>query len=261
MHERFFGHDASLSVGGVSINGEGRAEMWRTLLDHLQGHYLLGNGVGAAGNLIDRYFENLGHPHNDFLRFLYDFGIFGLGWWLIFKVVFIGTGIGMLRRCATPHAAARWGVDPRDFELHLAPLLALAAVIASMFSDNSVSYVFVMAPLAMLIGCSLSRVRAAPSRSLTLSPNGAGSAAAGPGAHGLATRIRRLAARRERQASLATPAVEGLGRTDAGLDAGLIVAGVDAGAPPGSAGPAIVTTARASEFNAGGGGGHAPAKL
>jgi hypothetical protein len=49
-----------------------------------------------------------------------------------------------------------------ELQFHLAPLLALAGVCASLFTDNSISYIFVMAPLGMLIGCSLSRLKVQP---------------------------------------------------------------------------------------------------
>ncbi len=42
-----------------------------------------------------------------------------------------------------------------DYPLHLAPILAIAAVSGSMLTDNSVDYFFVMIPLGIVIGCSL----------------------------------------------------------------------------------------------------------
>jgi len=43
-----------------------------------------GKGVGSSSILIDQYFPSLGHPHNDFLRVLYDYGAVGLGCFLVF---------------------------------------------------------------------------------------------------------------------------------------------------------------------------------
>jgi O-antigen ligase len=163
MYDRFFAYDAKIAVGGMMINASGRTEMWQTLLDDLRGKAVFfGRGAGAAGRLIDRYFPDLGHPHNDFLRLLYDFGAVGLGWWVLFLVIVMFTMIGGVRACTrqVPDARSRTKDHP-DLPLHLAPILALLAIIMSMFTDNSISYIFVMAPLGMLIGVSLSRLRLA----------------------------------------------------------------------------------------------------
>jgi len=167
MYDRFFAYDAKIAVGGVMINASGRTEMWQTLLDDLRGKAVyFGRGAGGAGRLIDRYFPDLGHPHNDFLRLLYDFGAVGLGWWALFLVIVIFTMIGGVRRCTQAPAAVTSTSRSRmkghpDLPLHLAPILALLAITMSMFTDNSISYIFVMAPLGMLIGVSLSRLRLA----------------------------------------------------------------------------------------------------
>ncbi|HEU5424418.1 MAG TPA: hypothetical protein VFU72_12805, partial [Nitrolancea sp.] len=50
-------------------------------------------------------------------------------------------------------------VDPRAAQLHLAALLALAAIAATMITDNVVSYLFVMVPAGALAGVSLSTGR------------------------------------------------------------------------------------------------------
>lgn len=186
MYDRFFAYDANMNVGGVMINASGRTKMWETLLDDLRGKAVyFGYGAGASGRLIDRYFPNLGHPHNDFLRLLYDFGAIGLGWWVLFLITVTFTMIGGVRRCTSPDRgpgyARRSGPrskDHPDLPLHLAPILALIAIVMSMFTDNSISYIFVMAPMGMLIGVSLGRLRLSgqlrrdprPRRRVTLRP-------------------------------------------------------------------------------------------
>jgi hypothetical protein len=166
MYDRFFAYDAKIAVGGVMINASGRTKMWEALLEDLRGGAVyFGRGAGAAGRLIDRYFPDLGHPHNDFLRLLYDFGAVGLGWWALFLIIVLFTMIGGVRRCTaqyigpTPDHVRTVSSDHPDLPVHLAPILSLVAIIMSMFTDNSISYIFVMAPLGMLIGCSLGRLR------------------------------------------------------------------------------------------------------
>ena len=151
MYERFFGFDATLTVGGVNINASGRRAMWELLVERSWDHPLFGHGIGASSVLVDNTFVNLGHPHNDFLRFLYDLGLVGLGLWLVF--------LGLTCLYLWPRAVrlARRN-DPR-LPYVLTPLLALLAVSASMFTDNSAGYVFVMAPLGILLGCAFGVLR------------------------------------------------------------------------------------------------------
>jgi hypothetical protein len=156
LHDRFFGFDASLQIGGVSFNASGRTEAWGALLDDLNGGAkLFGKGAGSSANFVSQRFQNLTHPHNDFLRFYYDYGAFGLFWWAAFL---LAAALAML---AAVRRAVRHG-NRAELQYHLAPLLALAGVCASLFTDNSISYIFVMAPLGMLIGCSLSRLDVKP---------------------------------------------------------------------------------------------------
>lgn len=151
MYTRFFGYDATLQVGGVYINGSGRAEMWAVLWESIKLAPVFGHGLASSSHLIDRHFApGLGHPHNDFLRLWHDYGAVGLLCWLAFL------GALSFRLCRYAHrlAVARHA----DLPLLLTPLLALVAAAISMTTDNSISYGFVMLPLGILIGCGLGRI-------------------------------------------------------------------------------------------------------
>jgi O-antigen ligase len=152
MYERFFGYDRTLNVGGFWINGSGRSAMWDAVWASAKESPVFGKGLGSAARLIDRNFPGLGHPHNDFLRFLHDFGLVGVACWLAFVGAVAHALWGIARRRALRH--------DKDLPIYLAPLLALAALSASMFTDNSVTYQFVMFPLGMLLGCALGRIDA-----------------------------------------------------------------------------------------------------
>jgi len=162
LYDRFFGYDASMSVGGVSVNASGRTAMWNGLLDNLGNDWIFGKGIAASGNFIDDYFPDLGHPHNDYLRFYYDLGVVGLAMWLIFVGAVGTTMYKSLRRCIRTRST--------DYPLHLAALLGLAAVSGSMLTDNSVDYFFVMIPLGIVIGCSLGVGRIEPPQRLAVAP-------------------------------------------------------------------------------------------
>lgn len=149
IYERFFGFDANMRVAGVAINTSGRMEMWVKLWDSAITAPWLGHGVASSSQLIGYYFPypGVGHPHNDYLRFFHDFGMFGLGLWLAFHA---GAAWTLFKRARA--AARKPGGDPG---YHLVPMLGFVALAVSMTTDNAVCYTFVMAPLAVLFGCSL----------------------------------------------------------------------------------------------------------
>lgn len=153
IYDRFFGYDSTMQIGGVWINGSGRTAMWALLWENAQRAPVLGHGLASSSLLMDHYFVGLGHPHNDFLRFFHDFGAVGLGFWIAFHG---GAMVVLFRRA---RAAAR--ANSPDHAFHLVPFLSLVAVALAMFTDNSVSYSFVMMPLGILFGCSLGRSAAA----------------------------------------------------------------------------------------------------
>ena len=147
LYDRFFANDASMNVGGVAVNASGRTAMWNMVLDSLGHDWVFGKGIASSANLIATYFPELAQPHNDFLRFYYDFGVVGLMLWLAFVVQIVCV---LLRHL---HQTLRTGGTA--YAVHLAPLLAIVAVTITMFTDNSVTYYFVMVPVGILIGCSL----------------------------------------------------------------------------------------------------------
>ena len=156
MYQRFFGYDASLEVGGVAINASGRTAAWEAMVADIRSPMQLwfGSGAGAGSTFVSLRFVNLPHPHNDYLRYLYDFGLFGLLWFLAFA----GTAVAMLWRRLR---AARAAADRPAVGLPLGTLLALLGVLASMLTDNSANYIYVMAPLGILLGATLCRPVAA----------------------------------------------------------------------------------------------------
>ena len=152
MYDRFFGFDASLNVGGVSINAMGRTVAWERLLADIHGtsSWLFGHGSGAASWFCSITFVNLPHPHNDYLRFLYDFGLFGLVWFLLFALAALAATWRRVRTAVRENRRA-------DIGPPLGALLGLLALLAAMMTDNPGNYVFVMAPLGILFGAAISR--------------------------------------------------------------------------------------------------------
>lgn len=149
LRARFFEGDLSFRVGGIPINASGRAEFWEaTLTSYVQSPWL-GQGAGSSEEAITRLFGEVGHPHNDYLRILHDFGLIGLVLW----VLAFGSLLGVTFKSWV--GADRQG-DP-DAELYLAAFLALIVLAVTMITDNVIVYVFVMAPLGILVGTALGR--------------------------------------------------------------------------------------------------------
>lgn len=146
LRARFFEGDLSLKVGGIAINAMGRTAFWEITLASWRKSPLIGNGSGSAQPLIEAYFPGLGHPHNDYLRILHDYGLIGLAIWLVGYLVLLWVTSSAWSR-SDPQRDAAAGV-------HLAAFLALAAVAAAMVTDNTMVYVFVMAPAGILVGAS-----------------------------------------------------------------------------------------------------------
>ena len=147
LQARFFQGDTSLHLFGLQINTEGRIAMWQvTWNSYLQSPWI-GKGAGSAEVLINANFPGLGHPHNDYLRILHDYGLVGFALW------FLGF-VSLAWRSWRGWVDADDRGDPAG-RVHLAAFLALVALMLSMLTDNVVSYVFVLAPAAILIGTSL----------------------------------------------------------------------------------------------------------
>jgi O-antigen ligase len=146
LQERFLpsssGDLASISLDAYS---SGRAQLWITTLASAAESPWIGKGAGSADRLIDTVFGQ-GHPHNDYLRVLHDYGCIGL--------ILLLMALAMLvRSCWRAWKAA--GNDFRQASFALAALLSLLAVAMSMVTDNTVVYVFVMGPLGILVGTTI----------------------------------------------------------------------------------------------------------
>ncbi|MDX2006837.1 MAG: O-antigen ligase family protein [Meiothermus sp.] len=148
LRKRFFTGDVSVQVAGVGINMMGRGDFWVATWQSFLESPWTGKGAGSASNtIIARFGERITHPHNDYLRLLHDYGLIGC---LFFAAAFML----MLWSALTAWLRAYSRGSP-SATLHFAAFLALAGIALSSTTDNSVSYIFVMAPLAILVGASV----------------------------------------------------------------------------------------------------------
>jgi O-antigen ligase len=144
LHERFVKGDVQ-RVAGVKINVTGRFTVWRMTWASFRDSPWTGHGPGSSQHLVEARTRNLGHPHNEILRILHDYGLIGFA---LGSAGFLLLGRGALRAW---RRAERHGSHPAS--VHLAALLGLVAVVAAVTS-NPLIYVFIMGPLAILVGAS-----------------------------------------------------------------------------------------------------------
>jgi O-antigen ligase len=148
---RFVGNNSldDYISGDASVDTSGRITTWAvTLSSYLESPWL-GKGPGSANDLIDSLLSrsNLGHPLNEYLRFLHDEGLFGLA-------LLLGGYGQLLVLC---RRAYRNSLEVRSSysSFHLATFLVLVAALMTMFTDNTASYIYVMAPLGIMVGTTL----------------------------------------------------------------------------------------------------------
>lgn len=158
LRDRFTKGDVSLTIGTVSINGSGRAAFWNATLDSWEDAPVFGKGAGSAEGLVEEVFVTIKHPHNDYLRILHDYGIFGAALWTV--------GIGAL-------VAALWRSWRRadkerrqEAQIHLSALLCLAAFIMEMTAENAMVIAYLTAPIGFMVGASFGVERARQRASL-----------------------------------------------------------------------------------------------
>lgn len=145
---RTFEGDRGLVLEGVAVNTSGRMNWWSTVLASSVERPFVGQGPGSAAAALQQAFGDSarGHPHNDYLRLLHDYGIVGL-------LLFVG---GAVRSARAALVAGRRGSEPRRLYSRRA-LLLLLVLCAMMLTDNPLAYYFVMAPLGVLLGVAQQR--------------------------------------------------------------------------------------------------------
>ncbi len=154
LHERFFATTGDLAtVSGYTVNANGRTELWGATWQWFQRSPWLGNGAGSSADLVASLYR-ASQPHNDYLRLLGDYGIVGTGMWFLGVVIVATT---LFRSWVAADARG----DPRG-RYQLWALLGLAALLATMVSDNPLIYPHVQMPLGMIVGLALGVGRFGP---------------------------------------------------------------------------------------------------
>jgi hypothetical protein len=112
------------SIFGISMNTNGRAQVWDFLIAGIQNHLVLGQGIGQAHISVSSRFVSIVEPHNDYLRLAYDLGLVGLALWIfaIVRLVVIMKNEKLLRRSPS--------------------VMSVILLLGFAFSDNPIIYPF-----------------------------------------------------------------------------------------------------------------------
>jgi hypothetical protein len=145
QRERLFGRDNSLTIGPISLNGEGRTEAADILAapghDESIREFILGAGGGSSGQALVAANFHLDKPHNEFIRTFIDGGILLV--MCLLATILIPTIIGILnyRRF-------------RDRLCTLIPIFISLLLLGFAISDNALSYAWLMLPASLLVAWS-----------------------------------------------------------------------------------------------------------
>lgn len=141
FRDRFISGDNAVSVGGTSLNTSGRTQLWELTWNSAMDAPWWGQGPGTASALIDMHFSNIGHPHNEYLRLLHDFGAVGLGLWCWGLITL---GVHLWRKSRRTDAPVVWS-----------GFIAVMGIVLGSVTDNVIIYPFVMVPAGALVGFAL----------------------------------------------------------------------------------------------------------
>jgi O-antigen ligase len=154
LHHRFF-HGDTAQVGGFSLNVTGRDALWSANWGWFKERPVIGHGAGASDTLTNALpFHGAGHPHNDYLRILVDYGLIGFVLWM--------TAFLALLRLTWKRWQAVRGTRVFAEHVHAAAFLVLIGIGLTMIVDNPMIELARMAPLGIIVGMSLALPTPAP---------------------------------------------------------------------------------------------------
>jgi len=148
LRDRVFTGDVT-SIGGVTLNVMGRDRVWSENWGWFQQKPIIGWGAGSADRMTGALPPGIGgatvgHPHNDYLRILVDFGVVGLAIWVLTYASLI--------RLMWKRWRERLAMNTPTAQVCCAAFLALSGIGLTMLVDNPLIEVVKMAPLGILVG-------------------------------------------------------------------------------------------------------------
>lgn len=133
VEKMLFDPSAGLTVENVRTSG--RIVAWEILWRSVPDRLWAGHGANASQDVLLRVSSHFSHPHNDWLRLLYEYGVFGLA---LFVLGAFATSIALWRRASldSVHDVG----DMARPRLAAFALSLFGAMAALMVTDNVVLY-------------------------------------------------------------------------------------------------------------------------
>jgi len=145
VRDRFTVGDQAFQFGGQGLNTSGRLELWSATWHAIPEHPWIGHGPGQAQYFIEQRFVTIAHPHNEYLRLLYDTGWIGATLWVLGMLLLLRGCWRRMRRANTPvHRGT-----------HLAGVLAIVVFLLGNVTDNLTVGIGFVLICATVIGMSL----------------------------------------------------------------------------------------------------------
>lgn len=139
LRSRFtYGDNAELF--GIKINTSGRLNIWKVTINEWKNSPIFGNGPGSTEAMLQQYFPNISHPHNEYLRLLHDYGIVGLTLWLLI-CYFLMKNLITFRNFS--HGI---NLNWQNFRLAL-----FCSFLFAIFFENYIVYIFFILPFAVCL--------------------------------------------------------------------------------------------------------------
>jgi O-antigen ligase len=147
LNNRFFKGDKH-QFGGISLNVTGRDALWSANWAWFKQRPVIGWGAGSSDQMTSALPGAFsGHPHNDYLRLLVDYGVVGLLLWIIGYAL-------VLRRTWRLWRQSLPRPGPQS-QVCAAAFLALTGIAITMMVDNPLIEVGKMAPLGAIAGMAI----------------------------------------------------------------------------------------------------------
>jgi len=145
IRDRFTVGDQAFQFGGTGLNTSGRAELWSATWHAIPEHPWIGHGPGQAQYFIEQRFVTIAHPHNEYLRLLYDTGWIGAILWVLGMLL-------LMRGCwhRMRHASTAIGRGT-----HLAGVLAIVTFLLGNITDNLTVGIGFVLIFSTVVGLSL----------------------------------------------------------------------------------------------------------
>ncbi len=144
----FHSVEDSLIESITQFNTMGRAAMWPLTLANALRSPAIGLGPGSARLMLGESLPQLGrveyHPHNEYLQVFHDLGLVGL---VLLLWSWGSVSMQRWRSWGKAHDAG----DRFKAKWNLAGILAAAVVLVTALTDNTLHYVFITAPVLMIL--------------------------------------------------------------------------------------------------------------